>query len=414
MGVCKVDTEPHFTRFTSVDLNRVIEIVDDYEFWHTKNLETALETVLHQEIHMDETSPLMRITCFWHQERTHQFFLVINFNHVVSDGLGTKAVVEDLLTMSNSLTEVEDLGQLDNIISLVDEGTFKMTGTLDNHNPSKMTIMEKLPVIVHHHYLPSIIKRQLNTFWAGSQRQEWDRCNSRIRLLTVPMDSFMSFVDNCWKNKVTPHSGIYTIILKCLSEVFGNERALSLRSSTIVNLRKPCKLADSDPGLYLSTINRDTVVPPKALEEPRNFWDETSKYKNHLRNMFTNSVRYSNMMEYITNDFPNRALEYWSKNISDYPMGRSSSFLLSDMGLYKISQEGEWTCKALMASQTAIVTGGTLMFSLVGSDTHESFIGTMSYQRGAITEAEGEHLVQAFIKNIHKYSTTPSNLISKL
>ncbi|GAM27928.1 hypothetical protein SAMD00019534_111040 [Acytostelium subglobosum LB1] len=405
MGVANASSEnPCFTRFKSVDLSQVVHIYEETPFWTRKDMERRLEEVLHTEMPLDEISPLMRITCFWHHSRLNEFLMILNFNHVLSDGNGARLIVETLLRSIHN--EKFSTGHLESSILHFDylEGGYHCNDTIERMNPTSLSLMEKLPIIAHLNYMPASIKRHRNRFWAGTKRQEWEACNCRIRVMSVPTGDMMSFIGTCMQNKVTPHAGLYTVIIQSISDVFSNGQPLTLRSSTMVNVRRACKVPDEETGIFVTPVTRDTVVKPHALEDTKNFWDESAKYKMYLRTHYLESLKLSNMLNYISDNFPNRLLNLWSKNLEVYPMGRSSSFILNDMGQMHIEQGGEWTCKELSVAQTAIVTGGALLISFIGGESLEHFTGTMGYQKGAITEEESDKLVAAITNNIRKYA----------
>ncbi|GAM24998.1 hypothetical protein SAMD00019534_081730 [Acytostelium subglobosum LB1] len=411
IGVSHLHSQlPRYTRFREFDLSKVVSVVED-RFWEPKDRERLIEEACHQLIVPDETTPMVRVRGVWHRDRPHEIMVDITLDHLAGDGLAFKYIVEDYVYYANqSDSHPIDIPE-SNIIALSENKDFKIMDTLEEKNPTRIGSIKRLGILAHLHYVPAAIKRQFNSFWAGSKPQSWEKCNSRIRIFSMPMSDTMDFMEACRMNKVTPHAGLYTCILASLSNSFGSEAPIKLRTATVINLRRMCKLDNNAPGIFLGAIKRDTVIEPRALDDIHNFWDESNKYKNYLRSNAKESLRYANMMEYIAEDFPNRLLNYWTKNIENYPMGQATSFTISDTGIFNVPEGGDWALMDCASTQTAIVSCGTLLFTMAGVNTLDRYSISMSYQRGTITEEEGDLIIEGILRSMGKYARASKSKI---
>ncbi|GAM27930.1 hypothetical protein SAMD00019534_111060 [Acytostelium subglobosum LB1] len=397
--------QPLFTRLKSLDLSKIVEIVDHCPIWDDAHMDRNTEFLLHREFSLDPNTPLFRFTSYWHCDVPDKFILIFSFNHLMSDGVGMRDLIEQLVDISNE-AEAPDIHYDSNIVDLIDKSEFKVMDLMEQSNPEKMSNLRKLATIMMYYTVPSFIKRKFNSFWAGSVRQQWEVCNSRIREFRIPMNEFRLFGLCCKSHGSSLHAGLYSVILESLAEVFGRNEPLKVRSSTVVNLRKQCKVNDTAPGIFITTINRDTILPPKLMmKNEKYFWEQCNDYKIHLRNHFQSASKVVDMLGYMTSDFPCRIVNYWATQIDDYPMGRTSSFIISDLGWFNMPPPGgEWSIQKLSVGQTSSVTGAPLIFSLLGNESLAEFIGSMSYQKGAVSEREATLLLDTMAKKIRKYS----------
>ncbi|GAM26423.1 hypothetical protein SAMD00019534_095980 [Acytostelium subglobosum LB1] len=405
MGVTNIHTDtPCYTRFKTLDLTKVVRILEVDNFWEPTTIENLMEVMMNDRLPMDETSSPIRLLLCWHRDQPSQFVIISSYNHLASDGLSFKLLLEGMVVDSEETMDM-------NPIQTLDSSRFKINEPLEVYNPHKVGPLKLGTVLAYYNYMPSPIKRYSNSFWAGTKRQELQQCDSRIRIISVSMTDFVSFIELCGRHKVTVHNGMYTVILQSISEVFGVDRALKLKSTTVVNVRKPCKLVDEDTGIFLSSISRETIVPPHNLDNPKFFWEECTKYKLHLRNRFMDSLLHIGCLAPITDNFPHKMLNYWTKMNRDNPMGRSSSFCISDLGQFNMKEKegSEWICRDLMAGQTPTISSTALMFSFVGSQLSDHWYGTVSYQRGAITDSECNQLVEVIERNIKRCLTLGMN-----
>ncbi|KAJ3154192.1 hypothetical protein HDU86_004736 [Geranomyces michiganensis] len=282
---------------------------------------------------LDERTPLWRLTISPHENGdTTQVMLTLTWSHCLTDGIGGTYIMQALLRALNaSSVNTSSAHPPPSTISLSE--TQKQTSfpaSFEERIDTKASIWKALPYL-----LPTIWKP---SFWAGTMPADPSKppkCVLSTR--AFPLSRLKSL---CSQHGATIHAALDQLAVCTLAEILRrNPPSVSsdskfVRIQTSVNLRPyygaGAALTPTELGNHVGRHQKTYATPNYLQPSERDFWADARAFRAEVLAAVPSIITETGLLKYISIGPQYEA--YWKKPLSTCPMGRSLSYLASNVG----------------------------------------------------------------------------------
>ncbi|KAI8590292.1 hypothetical protein BDZ88DRAFT_506472 [Geranomyces variabilis] len=358
---------------------------------------------------LDECSPLWRmvISPLAGGGDEAQTLLTLTWSHCLTDGLGGTYILQALLRALNSSTHTA--GDPVSKISLSQtqkEASFP--ASLEERIDTKASLWKAIPYL-----LPTIWKP---SYWAGTTPA--DASKPPTCILSTRAFPLAHLKTLCAQHNATIHAALEQLAVRTLAEHICHEDrspltgdSQFLHTHTPVNLRPYCGIDASvtshelgnyvgryakhyRTAEYVSSGDSDTTTLK------RDFWADARAYRAEIAAAVPHIITETGLLKYVSIGPQYEA--YWKKPLKTCPMGRSVSYLTSNVGRVDLTgsedpRGGVVTVDRALFGQVPGITSAALIMNVIS--TADTLYMTLSTQQGCVDAAWLEKFWDIWSKN---------------
>ncbi|KAJ3185448.1 hypothetical protein HDU87_000069 [Geranomyces variabilis] len=371
---------------------------------------------------LDERNPLWRMVISpladGRDDKT-QILLTLTWSHCLTDGLGGTYIIQALLRVLNSPVHATGGDPASKISLSQSQKEDSFPASLEERIDTKASFWKALPYM-----LPTIWKP---SYWAGTTPADASKPPRGIlRTRAFPLAHFKSL---CAQHGATIHSALEQLAVRTLAECIicreeknsppaatssSSNDSQFLHTHTPVNLRPYCgidaSITSHELGNYVGRyakhyrtadyyhVSKDTATtttPPQ-----RDFWADARAYRAEIAAAVPGIITETGLLKYVPIGPQYEA--YWKKPLKICPMGRSVSYLTSNVGRLDFSSGGVdiavVTVDRAVFGQVPGITSAAVIMNVIS--TADTIYMTLSTQEGCVDATWLDEFWDIWSKNL--------------
>ncbi|CAG8552721.1 3098_t:CDS:2 [Ambispora gerdemannii] len=372
--------------------------------------------------------PLWRVVFVLNKARRNELGVFFVYHHGIGDGQSSFAFHNFFYKFLN-----ENLDLFDPNRSKLDVTALSKEAKVDVPlRPHPQPINERIslrpplhkivPLIAPHIIIPSFIRTFTeNEYWAGDiPSKSLDTYHTKVKIFTLTKDELQKVYGYAKNEDSTIHAALYAAVLfsaaKYLVTVtvtsnskFKKKSTLSLKIPTPISLRPTVNppISQNEIGVYLTEFTSNSLV---RIIHQTEFWKLAREWRRDFLKNKPEAMHKIWLLRFVGERYEEwiKLLKGWRFAKENGGMGRNASGEISNLGRWivtdekrdstdpKVSmKEEKWAIIDMTFSQCAYVVGSAFNINVV---THsDNFRGTVTYQKGAISDDKMEKFVRGLI-----------------
>ncbi|CAO3647632.1 unnamed protein product [Cunninghamella blakesleeana] len=374
-----------FIQLTHLNLNDLVIISENDEFWDTSCQERIITNECQHEYDLFSLKPLWRLHVSAHPDRPDQSSITFTVQHVISDGLSTLIVWKDLLQYLNDQKHQKS----DFIIDITSKTHFDTSKPCDIPLPIEQRNAPKDPNVTPSPPVPE-------DGWEGDYvAPENEQLDTIVHMMQIKSDVWSKLVKKAKQHQVSLHAVIYSAYLLTWGLLYPDT---SVKTATAINCRTYCNppVSNDELGIFFGRL--ECGWPKEKLfqftehgETSLAFWRLAKTYHQFVQDNKLLTCQRSLLMEDTLPTYPESYFDVWYNSRKLFKMGRSGGLNISDLGRFVQDNnnnnnqiENSWILNNLWFCQSAHIYATVIAVNVVS--TNGNMNATITWQRGSVFE----------------------------